>query len=282
MLYDVSISEARKIYSEFEFVKALTPSAQKAAFHVRRGGQDLCLKLIAPNYGRERLDREILAMQTIRHKNVARLVEYLFESKEGIQRHYILEHFIDGLDLTDKLVPGKPWKLRTACAFFAELCDGLSALETRQIVHRDLKPSNVRVKPDGSPVLIDLGLARHLMLTDLTSTGEGAEIGTPTYFAPEQFAGTKYDIDCRTDLFAAGILLYQALVGRHPFMRPGMTRQELRDEVCQSEACFSDRSFLLLPKEIRLLIEKLMSKERANRPVSAELVSRLLRRMGGS
>ena len=281
MAYVVPISQARKCFPEFKFIKALTPSAQKAAFHVKKNGKNFCLKLIAPDYGRDRLDREILAMQTIRHKNVVRLVEYLFASKKGEQRHYILEQFVDGHDLTEKLVPGKFWNLCAGCSFFAELCDGLSALAKLQIVHRDLKPSNVRVKPNGSPVLIDFGLARHLTLTDLTSIGTGAAIGTPTYFAPEQFTGTKHDIDCRTDLFAVGVLLYQALVGRHPFFRDGMSFDELREAVCESEACLRARKFTVLPKKTKLLVSRLIAKERADRPSNAALVASLLQKMEG-
>src|ERR1019366_6588709 len=113
--------------------------------------------------------------------------------------------------------------------FFAALCDGLSALKQEGIVHRDIKPENIRVKPSGAPVIIDFGLARHLSLPDLTQTVEGAAIGTPLYFAPEQFDGTKHDIDHRTDLFALGILLFEALTGEHPFYRPSMTtRAQLR------------------------------------------------------
>src|ERR1022692_1514960 len=63
-----------------------------------------------------------------------------------------------------------------------------------------------------------IDVARHLGLPDLTKTSIGAAVGTPAYFAPEQWEGSRRDIDHRRDLFAAGILLYQALLGRHPFL----------------------------------------------------------------
>ena len=113
-------------------------------------GSDLCLKVVSPNYERERLDREILAMQKVSHPNVVRLMEYTFSSKSGTQLHYIIEEFIEGKDLADSLQPGKPWDLPHArWSFFAKVCDGLMALREVGIVHRDLKPHNIRVRSNG-------------------------------------------------------------------------------------------------------------------------------------
>lgn len=282
MPYVVPIDTARAQFPEYTFVRPLTPSVQKAAFHVRDGdGNDLCLKLIAPNYGRDRLDREIQALQSIQHPNVVQLIEYMFSSKAGQQKHYILEEYVDGEDLSDRLPLGATWPLDEAAAFFEALCNGLAALADQNIVHRDLKPSNIRVRPDGSPVIIDFGLARHLDLPDMTATAQGAQIGTPMYFAPEQFTGTKHDIDCRTDLFALGILMYQALVGRHPFWRAGMSRVELRDAVCGSDDFLRDPTFTGLPREWRLLIGRLLAKQRARRSHRATQAASILRRLRG-
>lgn len=278
MPYNVPIDIARAQFPEYTFVTALTPSAQKAAFHVRDSvNNDLCLKLIAPNYGRDRLDREILALQSIQNPNVVCLRDYVFSSKQGEQKHYIVEEFVDGSDLSDRLQPGVAWSPDEAAEFLEALCNGLSALQDQEIVHRDLKPSNIRVRPDGSPVIIDFGLARHLALPDLTATAQGAQIGTPAYFAPEQFSGTKHDIDCRTDLFAAGILMYQALVGHHPFWQPGMLRPELRDAICNSEDFRRDPAFLALPNRWKLLVGRMLEKERVKRPHNAHQITTILR-----
>jgi serine/threonine protein kinase len=156
----------------------------------------------------------------------------------------------------------------------------LGALRAESIVHRDLKPSNIRVRQDGSPVIIDFGLARHLGLADLTRTSDGAAIGTPLYFAPEQFTGTKRDIDHRTDLFALGVLLYQALVGHHPFLTAAMTKpSELRDAVCDSAEFQTDAAFLALPPKWRMLVARLLEKERARRPQDAGQVATILRKL---
>jgi len=119
MPYLVDMKDAVQLFPEYTFVRPLTPSEQKAAFHVKdKSGIDLCLKLIAPNYERDRLDREIQALQMINHPNVVKLIEYTFSSKPGQQRHYIVEEFIEGKDLKDLLIPGKPWPIKDVAKFF--------------------------------------------------------------------------------------------------------------------------------------------------------------------
>src|SRR5262249_44738918 len=147
------------------------------------------------------------------------------------------------------------------------------ALESNKIVHRDLKPSNVRMRPNGSPVIIDFGLARMLDMASLTATIDGAMIGTPAYFAPEQFRGTKHDIDHRTDIYALGVVIYQAAVGRHPSLQPAMrTMDELSEAVCTSESYVNDAAFKALPQRLQLIVRRLLEKERAKRPTSAGIV----------
>ena len=282
MPYVVSITDAQKLFAEYTFVKALTQSEQKAAFHVKTAqGADLCLKLIAPNYSIDRLEREIIALQTVSHPNVVRLVEYTFSSKTGQHRHYLVEEFIEGTDLDAHLVAGQSWQRTRIADFFAPLCDGLAEFQRHGIVHRDLKPSNIRVRADGSPVIIDFGLARLLNMTDLTRTAEGAAIGTPLYFAPEQFSGTKYDIDHRTDLFAVGVLIYQALIGQHPFATRGLTYDQLGNIVCGKNDCLGLPAFKALPNEWRLVVSRLLEKDRSRRPQGASQVASLLRKFRG-
>ena len=162
MPFIVPIDSAREQFPDYEFVGALTPSAQKSAFHVQRGGKDYCLKIIAPNQALDRVQREVLAMQALDHPNVVKVLEYEYSARAGQARHYMVEEFVVGDDLSAHMPPGEAWAIDKIAAVFAPLCDGLVALEASKIVHRDLKPSNVRMRPDGSPVIIDFGLARML------------------------------------------------------------------------------------------------------------------------
>ena len=278
MPFVVDMNVAAAQFPQYSFVKPLTPSAQKAAFHVQDStGKDLCLKIISPSYGNDRLHREIAAMQQISHANVVGLLEYTFSSTPGSLKHFIVEAFIEGDDLENHI--GRPWDRSRVSLVFAQLMDGLQQLNVKHIVHRDLKPTNVRLKRDDTPVIIDFGLARHLTLSDLTDTATGAQIGTPLYFAPEQFEGTKYDIDHRTDLFAAGVIIYQAITGIHPFYAAGMNRSDLQNRVCNNADFLQAQQFKSLPREWQLLVAKLLQKERAKRVNSAAQVATLLRKL---
>jgi serine/threonine protein kinase len=279
MVYDVPIAQAQTDYPEFQFVAKLTPSAQKAAFHVRdRCGTDLCLKIISPDYELDRLNREILAMQAINHPNVACFVKYE-KSMGGTCRHFILEEYVEGEDLLTFFETGDIWDVDRAAHFFSSLFDGLEAVHEANLVHRDIKPSNIRVRPDGSPVIIDLGYALHQELPSITTTRAGAAVGTWDYFAPEQFMGNRADVDHRTDIFASGILLFQAVTGIHPFYSQGMSRQDTENSVCTSDQCFSIQEFINLPDTWKSLIRRLLSKDRSNRPHSAQQAGVILRGM---
>lgn len=282
MPFTVPIKDAQADFPEYKFLQALTPSEQKAAFHVQNAdGQDLCLKIIAPNYSVDRIQREIIALQTLNHPNVVRLKEYTYSSTPTQQRHYMIEDFIEGDDLADRLVADVSWSREDVTNFFVPLSEGLNALYEAKIVHRDLKPNNIRVRPDGSPVIIDFGYARHLDKSDITLTAQGAAIGTPIYFAPEQFSGTKREIDHRTDIFAIGIIMYQALTGHHPFAQPHQTYQQLSDAICNSDGYLNTTEYNNLPKEWRLLLSKLLEKERGKRIQNAKLICTILQKIGG-
>ena len=104
MPFNITIEDAKKQFPSLTFVKALTPSEQKAAFHVFDSeGNNLCLKIINPNYEISRLNREIQALQTVVHPNIAKLKEYVFSSKNGQQEHYMLEEYIEGDDMNSML-----------------------------------------------------------------------------------------------------------------------------------------------------------------------------------
>lgn len=272
-IFDISVEDASKLCPEYKFIKRLAKSAQKAAFHVQdSSGRDLCLKIIAPDANLQRVQREIEALGAIDHPNIVKLHYYEISISEKGFRHFAVEEFIDGCDLTDLMTVGEPWAIDEAATLLKAIASGLDALASKRIVHRDLKPANVRVRPDNQPVIVDLGVARLLDRADLTLTSMGTGIGTALYFAPEQFEGRREDIDPRTDLFALGVVAHQILLGRHPFYEKRMSIDELRERVCRSIDFLDAADFKALPPEWRLLLQRLLEKQRVRRPRDAKLV----------
>lgn len=281
-LFDISIDDARKLCPEFKFIARLQKSAQKAAFHVQNdAGEDLCLKIISPSADLARVQREIEGLRSLDHPNIVKLRHYELAVTATNTRHFSVEEFISGKDLAELLEPGKPWPLPKVLTVFRQIADGLHAMGQARIVHRDLKPSNIRIKSDLTPVIVDLGVARLLERSDLTSTSAGAGIGTVPYFAPEQFEGKKRDIDPRTDLFAFGVILHEALLGRHPFLRPGISLPDFQERVCRSSDFASTDEYRALHPKWQLLVQRLLEKQRVRRPRDAKVVMDMLDGLAG-
>jgi predicted ATPase/serine/threonine protein kinase len=129
-------------------------------------------------------------------------------------------------DCVDKLVDERaPPELiedearRDFLVLIARLCESLAYLHSEGIVHRDIKPQNVIIRPDGSPVLLDFGLASYFGAEGRESLEVGGKVeGTPEYMSPEQIRG-EY-VDARADLYAVGCILYEGLTGTVPFKEP--------------------------------------------------------------
>ena len=107
------------------------------------------------------------------------------------------------------------------------LVDGLEVVWKMNIVHRDLKPANIIIRPDGSPCIIDFGIARFLDMDSLTDTLSPIGPNTPLYASPEQMNNSKHLIDMRTDFFALGIIALELYLGIHPFDTSVVPNSEL-------------------------------------------------------
>jgi serine/threonine-protein kinase len=156
-----------------------------------------------------RFQREARAVARLTHRNIVTLYE-LAQQEDG--RPYIAMEFLRGAPLDKRLRSEPPLTLVQKIDIVAQLCAGLHFAHEQGVVHRDVKPANIWVLPDGTVKLLDFGIAR---LASSSITRDGNLLGTASYMAPEQIEGGA--VDGRTDIFAAGVVLYELLVGHKPF-----------------------------------------------------------------
>ena len=149
-----------------------------------------------------RFKREFRVAADLAHPNIVRLYELLVED----DRWFLTMELLDGMHLREYLTRA-PERLRTS---FGQLALGLAELHRASCLHRDLKPSNVIVEPSGRVVLVDFGLAVNQRATRMSAVA-----GTPPYMAPE--LGLGQPASARSDWYAFGVMLYEALAGRLPF-----------------------------------------------------------------
>jgi len=158
---------------------------------------------------RFRQERQILAR--LEHPNIARLIDGGLAA-DGTP--YLVMEYVDGVPITD-YVRAQALDLPACLRLFLRVCTAVQYAHQNLVVHRDLKPSNIFVTADGTPKLLDFGIAKVLTVTDGGApTQTMARLLTPDYAAPEQFSGGV--ITTATDVYALGVVLYELLAGRRP------------------------------------------------------------------
>ena len=244
-----------------------------------KSGQKQVLLIIHPKYGKvilklvvgenERVKREIQIVTENSFVHVPQILEmdsYQIDNEEGI---YIFEQFIDGLTLNEILKKG-PLSLSETMDLTESILSIIVQMEEKKIVHRDIKPDNIIRSSLGVWFLIDFGIARVLSLNSLTMTEARIGPHTPGYGAPELFQYSKHDIDSRADIFSLGVVLFEAVIGKHPFLKG--------DEMDLNEVWY--RTATVLPQLVSIkgdkdmqfigLIETFMQKHITRRPKTAK------------
>jgi serine/threonine protein kinase len=224
-------------------------------------GREVALKALAPELFQDegfvkRFETEAKTLAKLDHPNI--LPIYDFEVTEGVA--FLTMPLIRGGTLRDILNRG-PLDTLTAWRYLREIGDGLQHAHDAGIVHRDLKPTNVLIHSDGRAMLADFGLARGAgQPTHLTTIG--LAIGTPGYMAPEQVMG--HEVDRRCDIYAMGVLTFEMLTGRLPFI--GSNRMEVAYATVNAPVPSAAKLNQALPDELDQLLTKVLAKDPAQRP----------------
>ena len=224
--------------------------------------RQVALKLLPSEYisNDERVKRfelEALAIAKLNHPGIVTVFDV--GNFEGV--NYIATEFVEGKTIRD-LMGGK-FKIRNIILNAIQICDALSAAHKEGIIHRDIKPENIMVRKDGYAKILDFGLAKLTDLTghtikDFSATTKGVIIGTPAYMSPTQISDES--VDHRTDLWSAGVVLYEFLSGKNPFK--GANRQETFQAVLSKELPLCSSHNPEVPPALDEILAKLLDKDR--------------------
>lgn len=186
-----------------------------STFHVQGEAGDLAVKMLDPEKaGSVRSEREIRALTLVDHPNVVGYRETSEVTIDEVSVRYLVMNFVEGQSLMNSLRAGDLWPVERIIDFARGVTSGLTAIWSMSLAHRDLTPNNIMVRPDGTPVIVDLGIARHL---DLETVTQLPTPGSPGWMAPEQVGLEPEHGDWRSDQFTFGLVLYLMSTGVFPF-----------------------------------------------------------------
>jgi serine/threonine-protein kinase len=234
-------------------------------------GVDVALKMVRSDAAREetfrrRFVREANIAQTVKHPNVVAVVAT--GELDGLP--YMVQEFIDGLSLEERLARDHVLDVATTVAITADVAAGLEAVWAAGMVHRDVKPANILLDADGRAHITDFGLAKDTQGSMLTLPGQA--LGSLDYMSPEQVEGEE--VSAASDIYALGCVAYECACGKPPFSHLRGTRVmwgHLQDDPPDPLMRNSE-----LPEPFAEAILVALNKEPSDRPHSAGEYARLL------
>jgi eukaryotic-like serine/threonine-protein kinase len=215
----------------YEIVSILGAGGMGEVYRARdsRLGRDVAIKVLPPSFAADserlrRFEQEARAVAALNHPNILAI----FDIGQHGETHYQVSELLEGETLREVLRRGLP-SHRKAVDYAVQIAHGLAAAHEKDIAHRDLKPDNLFITREGRVKILDFGLAKSVKpahgsqtaLATMTAAGPstdvGTVVGTSGYMSPEQVRGAA--VDCRTDIFSFGSVLYEMLTGTRAFHR---------------------------------------------------------------
>lgn len=235
-------------------------------------GRPVAIKALRPTVAAadplfaERFEREARFMASLQHENIIHVHDFV-KNDEGI---FIVMEYVEGIDLFDLLSRTPVLPIEVAAIIALHVARALDYAHFRELIHRDVKPANLMIAFNGQVKLMDFGIARDEKLSDLTETGTG--LGTPSYMSPEQILGDR--LDFRSDIFSLGIVLYQMVTGRKPFIEDDGT--SVMQRIRLNDYTPPRRVNTAVPRALERIIARCMQKMPANRyPTTQALIDAL-------
>ena len=234
--------------------------------------RDVAIKILPPAFSSDvervrRFEREAYAVSALKHPNIITI----HEIGQADDLHFIVTELVEGRTLRDHLANSRlGW--REAVRIAAQIAAALNTAHTAGIIHRDIKPENVIVQAGGHVKVLDFGIAKWVAVAIADDVGDssdagvqtriGATPGTLKYMSPEQARGEK--LDARTDIFSAGVVLYEMIAGRHPYsdLSEDRVTAALRSEDEISPVGADGR---IIPAKLSFILSRALRKKRDER-----------------
>jgi serine/threonine protein kinase len=223
--------------------------------------------------GLQRFQLEAVSASRVNHPNAVVVLDSGV-SAEGIA--YLVMELLSGRSLKEELGEKGSLSLARTAAILIPVCDVISKAHAAGILHRDIKPDNIFLNetPEGEVVkVVDFGIAKladnNLSLDIKKLTATGGIIGTPVYMAPERFDGNSYD--GKSDVYSIGVLLYEMLAGRVPFLLGSAGTMGLIMQLVTTEPPPLRKFAANIPEKVEAIVMRAISKDPAKRPTAREL-----------
>lgn len=242
----------------------------------------VAVKILHPHLAEDeeflkRFRREALAAARLSHPNIVSIYDTGSErSEDDVPRNYIVMEYCAGGTLTDVIQQHGPLDAQRASGIACGICDAVAYAHSNGVVHRDIKPANVLLTSDGTLKVADFGIAK-AAFGDVDITTTGSILGTVTYLSPEQVQGEEPS--ARSDLYSLGVVLYEMLVGRPPFVEESQIAVAMKHARAEPPAPRSVRAGISRPVEA--VVMKSLQKDPDDRYESAESMKRALESAAG-
>jgi serine/threonine-protein kinase len=237
-----------------------------------RLGRDVAIKMLRTDLARdatfqERFRREAQNAAALNHPAIVAVYDTGEEvSSTGEKIPFIVMEFVNGRTLKEVLAAEQRIQPRRALEIIADICAALEFSHRHGIIHRDIKPGNVMLTQNGQVKVMDFGIARALASGATTMTQTSAVIGTAQYLSPEQARGEA--VDARSDVYAAGCVLFELLVGHPPFVGDSpvsVAYQHVREDPRAPSDINRE-----VPPDVDAIVLKALAKNPLNRYQSAQ------------
>ncbi len=261
----------------YELIEEISRGGQGVVYRARQPGtkRDVALKrllagsLATPAMHR-RFEREVELAASLNHPNLVTV--FGIEVTEG--QPLLAMEWIDGIPISDWAAGGESGRRspRELAALMLVVCDGIRHAHQHGVIHRDLKPSNILIDSQGTPRVLDFGLARPV---DSSADSESLVtltdqfIGTPAYASPEHLRGGLEAVDIRSDVYALGLVLYQMLTGDLPYDVSGPLPDVFR-AIEHSEPTRPSTLRASVDRELEVIVLKALAKEKPLRYQSVD------------